>query len=192
MASAACELGRDRSVLERRLAAEWDLLTVLAQRNPERLGDLSAEDLRFGVTLRWTPALRLHGAVTLGSDSVECEHRLQIDFPRFFPAAPMEVFLHKPMQHPNIHPANGFVCLWQRHSALNTVEHAVLKTAAVLGWRLTNAEAVHVMQPAALMRWRAMGEEVAHLLFAPPLLGAQPHAPAPWPKDAGARRQRLS
>ena len=129
------------SPLERRLRNEWRLLQHLQALNPERLADIHAEDCTFYVTLLETPALALPDGV-----DVLRQHRLRIDFPRYFPAVPMEAFLSVPVKHPNIHPESGFVCLWDTHRVSNTVEHALLKVEAMLGWRLLNLEARHRMQ----------------------------------------------
>lgn len=131
------------TVGERRLQAEWALLQQLVALNPARLAGAKKQDSQFEVTLLGTPALLLNGAVT------QAAHRVRIAYPRFFPSVPLELYLAEPMLHPNIHPLTGFVCLWDRHRVSNTVEHALHKTVAMLGWRLLNAEPRHVMQPGA-------------------------------------------
>ena len=158
------------STLERRLAVEWDTLRALATQNEGRLVALSAQDLEVRFVLRDTPALTLDQP-DQSSPIMTTEHQIRIVFPFFFPTAPMEMYLRTPMLHPNIHPETGFVCLWNRHQVANTVEHAVHKLVAMLGWRLWNADPVHVMQPDALVRMQAQGAAVDALLTSPPLQG---------------------
>lgn len=181
------------SPTERRLHAEWSTFQRLAERNPQRLTGLTADDLTFSATLRQTPALLPPG----GQEPSRPEHAFRIVFPYFFPAAPLELYLQVPLYHPNIHPVTGFVCLWDRHRVSNTVEHALHKLVAILGWRLYNTKTEHVMQPDALARSLDSAEAIASILNAPPLHGLVPpdtgalaemtSAPA-----TSARRLRLS
>ncbi len=177
--------------LERRLSAEWGILQRLAQTNPDRLADLSALDLTFRLTLRQTPGLSLPVAPDTPESVPGTDHRLRIQFSRFFPAAPMELYLDHPVEHPNVHPETGFVCLWDRHCVSNTVEQALSKAVAILGWRLHNDQPEHVMQPRALLRMRSSGEAIAASLASAPLAGSPPaqHFPVRSPEH---RRRRLS
>ena len=125
----------------RRLQGEWRLLLQLQAANPNRIADVFAEDCTFHVTLLQTPALALKEGTPIPT-----KHQLRIIFPRFFPAVPMEAFLLEVVRHPNIHPESGFICLWDTHRVSNTVEHALLKVEAMLGWRLLNLEPRHQMQ----------------------------------------------
>ncbi len=181
--------------MERRLAAEWDLLQQLAAGNPRRLAHLSGEDLCFRLRLLETPGLVSAQHAASGSERILTEHDMRIVFPRFFPAVPLELYLDRPVHHPNIHPETGFACLWDRHRVSHTVEHAVHKLAAMLGWRLWNREAVHVMQPDALQRIEHAEPTLRAALAAAPLLGVlREAAPAPMPapgRDDVVRR-RLS
>ncbi len=133
------------TLFERRLRAEWDTLQQLAALNPNRLTGLTAADTTFTAVL--------HGpAVTLGKGTlVRQDHALRIVFPVHFPAAPMELYVAQPVPHPNIHPETGFVCLWDKHRASYTVEHAVHRTVAMLAGQLFNPRPPHVMQPEALV-----------------------------------------
>ncbi len=174
-------------VQERRVRAEWGLLEQMAGLNPTRLAGLRWVDSAFALTLRETPALRA-GCGSSGFGGVLDEHRVRVAYPRFFPAVPLELYLGEPVLHPNVHPVTGFVCLWDRHRVSNTVEHALHKTVAMLGWRLLNAEAHHVMQPEAL---GLDGEALAERLAAAPLTGVEHRAEV----VAGAnppKRRRLS
>ncbi len=172
------------SPTERRLRREWDLLKNLVRLNPGRLSDASAQDTTFRVTLSGTPAL----ALTPYAPDLVLEHRLRLHYPRFFPAVPLELYLERPVRHPNIHPVSGFVCLWQTHRVDYTLEHALHRTVAILGWRLQNLDARHVMQPDILSANHA---EVARKLVAPPLVGLQ-HAASQYQAVAAPRRRRLS
>ena len=176
------------TVLERRLRAEWGLLGRLAELNPGRLGEVRAEDLTVRLTLRGTPGLVLSRGEKDAMPLIVHEHALRIDFPEYFPAAPMEVYLGRPAAHPNVHPDTGFVCVWDKHRVSNTVEHAVHKTVAILGWRLRNAEAIHVMQPKMLQE---DGEAWARRLQASALTGVLPADSGRLPPE-GPRRMRLS
>ena len=175
--------GAESSPFERRLRAEWRLLRSLAALNPGRLTGLRADDTTFYVTLEGTPALPLADGPALP------QHALRVAFPRYFPAVPMELFLSAPVRHPNIHPENGFVCLWDGHRVDNTVEHALHKTAAMLGWRLMNLDARHVMQPAAVSL-TSERDRLALQLAAPALLGVE-HPAATFTPAGMVRRRRL-
>ena len=170
---------------ERRLREEWALLAELAAHNPDRLTDLAADDTTFWVTLHATPALSLEG------ESILDQHRLRLDYPRFFPALPLELSLETPVFHPNVHALTGFVCLWDRHRTSNTVEHALHKTVAMLGWKLLNSEPRHTMQPAALALAPADRETIASKLEAAPLTGVRGFEPYP-PAAPASMRRRLS
>lgn len=169
---------------ERRLGAEWDLLCALAARNPGRLDGLGAEDSALCACLQGTPARMLDG-------SVRQEHRVRLEYPRFFPSVPLELYLETPVLHPNVHPETGFVCLWDRHQAANTAEDAVHRTVAMLGWKLFNLSPDHTMQPAAAALATAQGDGLRAELAAPPLLGIRGFAV--YPRAASpAMRRRLS
>ena len=135
------------TIFERRLAAEWELLLLLAERNPGRLSSMQVH----GAVL----SLRLHGPAAMPAN-VACHrglvstHAMRIEFPVHFPAVPMELFLEIPVVHPNIHPETGFVCLWERHRVSNSVEHGLHRAVAMLAGQLRNTQAIHVMQPEAL------------------------------------------
>ena len=163
--------------LDRRLAAEWDLLHRLAARNPNRLTRLHADDLRFDLRLSETPAFPIPGNGATGGEHPVLEHEVTLIFPRYFPSAPLECYLGTPMQHPNIHPLTGFVCLWDRHRGSHTVEHALHKLVAILGWKLHNPQPIHVMQPEALARIKQTHAAEIAPLAAPPLLGIL-HSPS--------------
>lgn len=137
-------------VRENRIANEWQLLKQFAAQNPERIRDLEQkEDECFLFSLHEAPAL-LQNPEKSSQPVLATQHRVRIEFPRYYPSVPCEVFLSVPIFHPNIDPENGFVCLWEQHRVANSVETAIVKLASVLAWELMNAEAPHIMQHEAL------------------------------------------
>lgn len=162
-------------IRERRILHEWEWLRRAAESNP---GDLIVPGAPGGpVLLPHTPFYTPGGEV---SEGVEVCFR----FPEYYPSVPLEAWLARPVLHPNVHPENGFVCLWDtRHGGTSLVE-AVLQLQRVVAWHLFNLSADHLMQPEA--RGRA------------PL----PYRPIAVPPDyylertagtlPGSRRKRLS
>jgi hypothetical protein len=180
-----------RSVRERRLRSEWALLQTLVALNPNRLSGPLWQDTVFLVSLLGTPAVPLDA-----KDRNLCvtEHRLRIVFPVDFPALPMEAYLANSVFHPNIHPETGFLCLWEKHASTNTVEHALHKTAAMLGWSLLARNAQHCMQAEA--RKVAMDPdrlaEIRSQLQAEPLSGVNHREGYVYDAPLSPRRRRLS
>ena len=159
-----------QTLFERRLRSEWATLQELAHLNPGRLTGLLTEDMAF--------SFLLHGpsVPTADGTSVQDRHAIRVEFPVHFPAAPMELYLRHPVQHPNIHPETGFVCLWEQHRVSYTIEHALHRTAAMLAGQLYNPDALHVMQPGAAAYFpRAAADASAglhgidHSAYAPPV-----------------------
>lgn len=162
------------------MLGEWDLLQRLAERNANRLTDLSLDEGVLRLRLLATPS-------PLRDGTVLSQHNLLIGFPVHYPALPMTMHLETAVLHPNVHPRSGFVCLWTDHKVSNTVEHALHKTVAILGWHLFNAEAMHVMQPDALpLLQQATQQRPAY----PPLLGVDHEAVVL--NGSTVRRRRLS
>ena len=163
----------------RRLTAEWALLRQLAALNEGRLTDLSGDDTILRLTLHATPALvrptvdaaQVPNLLKIEDAEVLTEHRLELRYPRYFPSVPLELYLERPVLHPNVHPVTGFVCLWDSHRVEHSVEHALHKTVAILGWRLVNREARHIMQPEAVALTLSDGGAVADRLLTPALRG---------------------
>lgn len=177
----------------RRLRAEWARLCDLVHLNPGRLANPSAVDTTFSVTLTNTPALPLTASAAVADSEADLPwpepvrtHPLRIVFPRFFPTVPMELYLEHPMRHPNIHPVTGFVCLWEAHRVSYTLEHALHRAAAILGWRLLNPDPRHVMQPGL-----QAPQGMPALLQAPVLRGLD-HSASLLPPTSKLRRRRLS
>ena len=160
------------------------MLADLASRNPQRLCALYAEDTTLHVTLRGTPARLLTGDV---ADS----HPLRLEYPRYFPSQPLELYLDRPVLHPNVHPETGFVCLWDKHRAAHTAEDALHKTVAILGWKLFDMRPEHTMQPAAARLPEDVREQLRRQLEAAPLLGVR-GTEVYLPASAAAMRRRLS
>ena len=155
-----------------------ELLHAMAKRNPGRIAGVTIDNGTLALVLHGPSAMR----VGVTPPCSIARHDLRIDFPVHFPAVPMELFLSRPVIHPNIHPETGFVCLWNQHRVSNTVEHAMHKLVAMLAGQLQNAEPQHVMQPAALTAPTAAADAM-------PLRGVQ-YEGVPLRVDA-VRRQRL-
>jgi ubiquitin-protein ligase len=138
------------TIYERRVEQEWRLLQSLAETNPEVVRIESRHAAETGVAFQFellkTSALLQHP----DGRSILESHKVNVRFPRFFPSIPIEVSLVQPVFHPNVHPENGFVCLWDRFSPGDTVIEAVSRLQRVITWQLVNREADHLMQPAAL------------------------------------------
>jgi len=139
---------------QRRVEQERNLLQALIDANPGLLAKRESrkepdrEVLAF--TLHKTTALiQTEEGLAQGET-----HEITVYFPRFFPSVPMEASLLRPVFHPNVHPENGFVCLWGRFSPSDTVVEAVVQLQRVLTWQLVNQEADHLMQSAALEWYR--------------------------------------
>jgi ubiquitin-protein ligase len=148
---------------QRRIDNEWALLAELARCNPGSLEVLSrsrdaAADF-FRVTLHHTAALSGAPPHLQIVDS----HGVEFRFPAWYPAVPVEAFLSVPVFHPNVHPDNGFVCLWTRGSTGDTILTALVRLQNVLGWRLHNASPDHLMQPEALA-WLAASSSSDQLM----------------------------
>ncbi len=122
---------------ERRIRNEAEMLRQLADLNPESLQvlEMTADQFRMRFS---TPA---HGSP---------QHTLTFVFAPYYPAVPIEAYLESPVRHPNVHPENGFICLWDKHSAGDTVVEALRQTQRVLSGELWNAQADHLMQPEAI------------------------------------------
>jgi len=126
------------------VANEARFLEMLAAANPGGLAVAGWERRDGGdvahVSLLDTPAYLEDGAVAR-------RHDLRLVLPEYFPSTPIEAYLERPVRHPNVHPVNGFVCLWARHSPGDTVVEALLQTQGVISWRLCNPDPEHSMQP---------------------------------------------
>jgi hypothetical protein len=143
------------ALYERRVEQEWLLLQSLVEANQiegsqglidirERITDPGDEVFDFN--LHKTQALR----ETAGGLTIQDSHRVSVHFPRFFPSVPMEASLAEPVFHPNVHPENGFVCLWGRFLPADTIVEAVAQLQRILTWQLVNERPDHLMQPNAL------------------------------------------
>ena len=132
---------------DRRLANERGFLEMLLALNPSRLAPAGewrraegADEIR--VRLLRTPSYDLAGGTV-------DQHVVRIVFPEYFPSTPIEAWLDVPVCHPNVHPVNGFICLWDRHSSGDTIVEALLQVQRVITWALRNDSPEHVMQPEA-------------------------------------------
>ena len=133
------------SLRTRRIDAEWALLLALAAANPDILLDVERIAQSFLIQLAHTPAW------VAGNDSrrTETQHALTYTFPRYYPTLPMEGFLSVPVEHRNIDPRTGFLCLWREYRPSLTIVDAVQITRAMLSGKVINLETDHCMQPQA-------------------------------------------
>jgi Ubiquitin-conjugating enzyme len=135
---------------DRRLEEEWRSLGLLASLNTSVIEVVS----RVGVGHVQAFTIRLRNTMGLvaarGDLTAIADHEATFFFPRFFPSTPIEASLRTPVFHPNVHPENGFVCIWGRFSAGQTVIHALERLRGVITWTLVNEQEYHVMQPEAL------------------------------------------
>jgi len=142
---------------ERRLEEEWKLLASLAALNPDlvQLDGRRAEPTGavFAVTLAGSPSL----VEVCTSLETVANHQVRFRFPAFYPAVHLEAFLNRPVFHPNVHPVNGFVCLWKDFSCDRTILEAIEQLRRVITYQLVNESSNHVMQPRALDWLRSGG-----------------------------------
>jgi hypothetical protein len=130
----------------RRVANEARFLDMLAAANPNGL-TVAGWDRQAGgdtarVTLLDTPAYLIGGGVAR-------KHEFRLVLPEYFPSAAIEAWLEIPVAHPNVHPVNGFVCLWARHAPGNTIVEALLQVQRIITWDLWNPDPEHAIQPEA-------------------------------------------
>ena len=129
---------------ERRVANERRLLDLLAAENPEGLTLAGWESREGGdiarVALLDTPAYRIGGGIVR-------RHEVRLVLPEYFPSVPIEAYLEVPVAHANVHPVNGFVCLWDRHAKGDTVIEALRQLQRIITWQLWNSNPNHNMQP---------------------------------------------
>jgi ubiquitin-protein ligase len=177
----------------RRLDNEWQAVTRLAECNP---GVVCAVE-RITREAREIFQLRLCQSAGVSLSPAEkhiaWDHGLQLRFPRFYPAVPLEAYLDNPVFHPNVDPATGFICLWERTSPGDNSLEAVRRVQAILAWKMFNLETVHVMQPEAA-EWLATQAE-----FTLPLGHTTIRTPLEWQMErfvckapAASGRRRLS
>ncbi len=173
-----------------RIDNEWALLAELARFNPGslemRARSRDAEADFFRLALHRTAAF-------IGAPphlQVVHSHRVEFRFPAWFPAVPVEAFLTVPVFHPNVHPDNGFVCLWTRGVTGDTIVTALVRLQNVLGWRLHNASPDHLMQPEALA-WLASAKALP-LPCTPLEIPASLLLELTWRQPPAEFRRRLS
>jgi len=106
----------------RRIENEWKAFDALAAANNGRLARVDAH--------------------TVALD----EWRVRFDFPEYYPAVPLEAYVTPPVEHPNVHPETGFICLWDTHQAGTAVVEALQQTLRIVHWHLQNRRPEHVMQ----------------------------------------------
>jgi hypothetical protein len=145
-----------------RLANEWDLLLELCESNCGTLGtperEFHGDGDEFRLVVRATGGLRKEDGRLL----LVQEHAVRFRYPRFFPAVSADGFLDLPLFHPNVDPETGFVCLFDRFSAGDTIVSAVVRMQRVISWVSFNPRAEHLLQPSALA-WHAEPGREWHL-----------------------------
>ncbi|MCS7042692.1 MAG: hypothetical protein N2036_04965 [Bryobacteraceae bacterium] len=130
-------------IRERRIRNEWEWLRRAEAANPGRLV-LPAEPGGL-VRLPETPHYRMDGTAARGV-------AVRFEFPEYYPSVPLEAWLAFPVLHPNVHPENGFVCLWDMRQEGTSLVEAVRQLQRVVSWELFNLSADHLMQPEAGVR----------------------------------------
>jgi ubiquitin-protein ligase len=174
---------------QRRLGYEQDCLQQFMLESPNKLlGIQRIDDSKLLLSIAKMPALSSNPGEDWQANIAE-NHLVTLSFPRYYPAVPSEVFLAKPIFHPNVDPVNGFVCLWEKHRVANTVRNTLAKLAAVLAWRLMNTAAPHLMQLDALTWYQSSNEIQAKLP-----LSKYPWIATEMPEEMNQRprRRRLS
>lgn len=144
-------------VRERRIKNEWLLLQKLAAANPNTISLLKYSGISFLLQLDKTPAFVKEDSQINITD----QHVVELIFRPLFPSVPIEAYLKRPVFHPNVHPDNGFVCLWNQHSSGETVIEALSKLRKVLAWDLYNEEAGNILQLQALDWLKAVAQRPA-------------------------------
>lgn len=127
----------------RRIRNEWEWLRRAAAANPGRLF-VPHEPGGF-VRLPETPYYAMDGSQRKGIS-------VRFEFPEYYPSVPLEAWLEFPVLHPNVHPENGFVCLWDMRQEGASLVGAVRQLQRVVTWDLYNLSADHLMQPGTGVR----------------------------------------
>lgn len=179
-----------QSIRARRIENEWKVLLEVAAQNAAilKVNGRSIRDDRVCFEVR----LSLSGGLMRSDNHLEqiTSFDAVIEFPRFFPAVPMEVFVCPPVLHPNVHPLTGFACIWDDGSAGDSVVAALQRLQRVVCWRLLNESPDHLMQqPEALDLYPSKSMLPATEIKVPEQLAATRTARAPMPEG---RRRRLS
>ena len=177
----------------RRIDNEWQAVTRLAECNPAVVCavERTTREAREIFQLRLCQSAGM--SLSPGEKRIAWDHALQLRFPRFYPAVPLEAYLDNPVFHPNVDPVSGFICLWDRTSSGDNSLEAVRRVQAILAWKMFNLEAVHVMQPEAA-EWLATQAQ-----FTLPLRHTTIRTPVEWQMEgfvckapATSGRRRLS
>jgi ubiquitin-protein ligase len=150
------------SLYQRRIEQEEHLVKLLAQANPDLLWVNQIETGPTGQSFRCT--LGQTDALVEREDGSLCvydTHIFTLYFRRFFPSVPIELSLSRPVFHPNVHPENGFACLWSQFSPRDTVIEAVTQLQRIITWCLMNAHTDHLLQPKALDWHKMPGRSIA-------------------------------
>ena len=151
----------------------------------ETLGRHSApEENRFRLALHETEGILR----TVTGKRLVSSHIAGVCFTRFFPCTPIEVNLETPIFHPNVDPKNGFVCLWRKFSAVETVLEVLRRLQRIVTWSWVNLEIAHVLQPDAVHWYQDAERKLALPLSFRPLTCPKDYLPGPEPSDQVRRR----
>ena len=142
----------DSSLRDRRLINEWKILEELGRTNQQIVEVLDhrsvADSDSFHIVLHNTSGMVRRE----GQRTILHSHPVAFRFARFFPALPIEAKLALPLFHPNVDSETGFVCLWNRFSAGDTIVEAIIQLQQIICWKQMNLQEEHVLQPEAV-RW---------------------------------------
>lgn len=96
-------------------------------------------------------------------------HLLRIRYPRFYPEVPLELFVERPIFHPNVDADTGFVCLWAEARPRDNLVRAIGIFQAMAAYRIVNLKAAHLLNPAAA-KWYSQSPAASVLPLAGPEL----------------------
>jgi ubiquitin-protein ligase len=137
------------SIRERRIENEWQTLLQIVAHNVGVLTIIRRNSTagvdRFEIELHRSGGLLKVNAAPAEVDT----YGAVIEFPDFFPAVPMQVFLSRPLLHPNVQPVTGFICLWDETSPGDSVIEALQRLQLIVSWKMFNDSPDHLMQPEA-------------------------------------------
>jgi ubiquitin-protein ligase len=135
------------SIRDHRINAEWEMLEDLVEANRTTFAFIIRLKDQFLVQMQESPAW-IEGAT---EPRIETVHALRYIYPRFYPTLPLEGYFVRPIQHVNVDPVTGFVCLWLHFRPAQTIIDAILTTRSILAGKTANWGPEHRMgqSPAA-------------------------------------------
>lgn len=175
----------------RRIENEWNLLQRLQAANPDVLCVLQRGIGPAGEFFRVILGRTAGPIRASGHIEIRDSHQIDFRFPRFFPSTPIEACLRVPIFHPNVDPDNGFVCLWTRTSAGDTIIEALTRMQRIISWDLLNLDGDHVIQPNAVGWYHEPARAVVLPCAFEALVVPESLLPSLHRAPSGSRRQRL-